>query len=342
MSDSGSSVSVSLVEDFHGSIKLYSDGSVVRGDEPSFCLPPLSESYEQVLYKDTVFDLTHGLWARLYLPPPPPHSSPTTATRLPVLLYFHGSGFCLLGPQSPVIHRFCVKWAADIGALIVSVHYRLTPEHRLPTAYHDSISAVQWLHSQSKSTGRGERSDPWFDSHADFSKVFLMGESAGGNIAHRVAMWSGGQDWGGDMRIRGLILLNPFFGGEARTESETKERQEIPLLSVEYTDLMWRLALPAGSNRDHHFCNPLAPHTGALDVWSLAGTLPPTVMVIGGRDILRDKELEYCEFLKKCDKQIIEIVEFEEEDHGFTVLKLEQPNSMKLIEYASHFIKSSA
>jgi acetyl esterase/lipase len=144
------------------------------------------------------------------------------------------------------------------------------------------------------------------------------------------------------MRIRGLILLYPYFGGEARTASETKDRREVPLFTVEDSDLLWRLALPTGSNRDHHFCNPLAPHTGALDVWSLAGTLPPTVMVIGGRDILRDKQLEYCEFLKKCDKQIIEILEFEEEDHGFTLVKIEQPSSMKLIEYASHFIKSAA
>ena len=107
------------------------------------------------------------------------------------------------------------------------------------------------------------------------------------------------------------------------------------------SDVLWRMALPVGSNRNHHFCNPLAPYTGTPDVWSLAGPLPPTVMVIGGLDILRDKQLEYCEHLKKCSKQIIEIVEFEEEDHGFAV-KLEQQSSIKLIEYASHFIKSAS
>lgn len=337
MGDGASSVSVSLVEEIYG-IKLYSDGSVERGEELDFHLPPLSESYEHVLYKDIVFNHTLGLWARLYLP----NSSPATPTRLPVILYFHGGGFCLLTPQNSAIHRFCVKWAADAGALIVSVHYRLAPEHRLPAAYDDSVSALQWLHSQSKTREGGERSDPWFDSHADFSKVFLMGESAGGNIVHRLGMWCGRQDWGGDMRIRGLILLYPFFGGEARTASETREKQGISPFTLGDSDLMWRLALPTGSNRDHHFCNPVAPQTGALDVWSLGGPLPPTVMVIAGLDILRSKQLEYYELLKKCGEQIIEIVEFEEEDHGFALLKIDEQNSIKVIEYASNFIKFAA
>eukprot|EP00253_Pinus_taeda_P029716 PITA_29716 len=293
MGDSGSSASVSLVEDFNGVIKLYSDGSVVRGDEPAFHFPPLTESYDHVLYKDIVFNHTLGLWARLYLP----NSFPATTTRLPVILYFHGGGFCLHSPQSPVMHRFCLKWAADVGALVVS----------------------------SKTTGGGERGDPWFDSHADFSKVFLMGESAGGNIAHRLGMWCGGQDWGEDMQIKGLILLYPFYGGEARTAYETREKQGTPPFTVEDSDFFWRMALPAGSNRDHHFCNPAA----ALDVWSLSGPLPPTIMVIAGFDILRNKQLEYCELLKKCGDQIIEVVEFEEEDHDFALSKMDEQNSIK-------------
>jgi acetyl esterase/lipase len=189
------------------------------------------------------------------------------------------------------------------------------------------------------SVSGGGGGDPWFDTHADFSKVFLMGDSAGGNIAHRLGMWSGGQDWGGDMRIRGLILLYPYFGGEARTASESEERQDIPTFTLKDSDVRWGLALPVGSNRDHHFCNPLAPHE---DVWSLEGPLPPTVMVIGGRDILRDRQLQYCELLKKfCGKQTIEVVVFEEEDHGFALLKIDEQSSIKVMEYASNFIKSA-
>jgi len=50
---------------------------------------------------------------------------------------------CIYTPRTPDFHRFCVKWAVDVGALIVFVHYRLAPEHHLPAAYHDSISALQ-------------------------------------------------------------------------------------------------------------------------------------------------------------------------------------------------------
>jgi len=338
MSDCGSSVSV--VEELEGVLKLYSDGSVVRADEPSVVSPPLSDSYaHETLYRDIVFDNTLDLWARLYLPPP--HAA-TITTRLPVILNFHGGGFCSFTPRSPYFHHFCLKWAAYVGALIVSVHYRLAPEHRLPAAYHDSISALQWLHSQSISISGGGECDPWFDSRADFSKVFLMGDSSGGNIAHRLGMWSGGQDWGGHMQIRGLILLYPYFGGEARTASESEERQDNPMFTLKASDLRWRLALPVGSNRDHHFCNPFAPHAESQDVWSLAGSLPPTVIVIGGRDILRDRQLEFCELLKKlCGKQIIEVVVFEEEDHAFALFKIDEQSSIKLMEYASNFIKSA-
>lgn len=338
MSNCGSSVSV--VEEIEGVLKLYSDGSVVRAAEQSVELPPLTDKYaDEILYKDIKFDKTLGLWARLYLPP----AAAAATTRLPVILYFHGGGFCRYTPRSPYFHRFCVKWAANVGALIVSVDYRLAPEHRLPAAYLDSISALQWLHSQSISGGGEGGADPWFDSRADFSRVFLMGESAGGNIAHRLALWSAGQDWVGNMRIRGLILLYPAFGGEARSASESEERRDNPTLTLEGEDLRWKLALPVGSNRDHYFCNPLVQDAKSQDDWYLARRLPPTVMVIGGRDILRDTQLEYCKFLKKnCGKQILEVMVCDEEDHIFLLLKMDEQSSIKVMQYASNFIKSAA
>lgn len=144
------------------------------------------------------------------------------------------------------------------------------------------------------------------------------------------------------MRIRGLILLYPFFGGEERTASETREKQGTSTFTLEDSDACWRLALPLGSNRDHHFCNPLAPDTGGPDVWSLSGALPPTVMVIAELDILRSKQLEYCELLKKCSEQVIEVVEIEGEDHGFDALKMDEQNATKVMEYVCNFIKSAA
>ncbi|GLJ22823.1 hypothetical protein SUGI_0430200 [Cryptomeria japonica] len=308
-----------LVEDNGGPIKLYSDGSVVRAPNPFESLF-LTEhnNYGHVPYKDIVFDEETGLWARLYL-------SPETKNRLPIVMYFHGGGFCMLSAASTLYHRMCQMWAAKLGVIIVSVDYRLAPEHRLPAAYDDSIAALRWMERE------GAAKDPWLVSQADFSKIFLAGDSAGGNIAHHVGVWAASKTVEMKIKIKGLILLYPFFGGEDRTPSETEKGSS--MLTAEGLDSMWRLALPVGCHRDHPYSNPLAEGETLCSL-----DLPPVLCAIGGRDILRDKELEYCEALKKWGKRI-EVHNFAEEDHGFTVMKMEGQSSLQVLGRIADFIK---
>eukprot|EP01018_Ginkgo_biloba_P014025 Gb_30371 [translate_table: standard] len=310
---------------------LCNNGSTVRTDDSGHNVPPCPQAMDEnggVASKDVVLDSDLGLWVRLYLPP---HGQ----TLLPLIIFFHGGGFCFGSPSHFIAHRFCLKWAASIGAIIVSVKYRLAPEHRLPAAYEDSFAAVEWLRCQSIKRKGGEIIDPWLDSHADFSHVYLMGDSAGGNIAHHVGMWAAEKDWE-HLQIRGMILLHPFFGGEERTASEIACPASV-LLNLEGSDKLWREALPIGENKDNPFSNPLGPESPNLDLIDL----PPLFVVIGGRDLLRDRVLEYCRAMKKCGKQI-QVFEFEEENHSFTALKLEEANSLKVLQYASDFIKSIA
>ncbi|KAH9290742.1 hypothetical protein KI387_034859, partial [Taxus chinensis] len=100
--------------------------------------------------------------------------------------------------------------------------------------------------------------DPWFRSHADFCKVFVAGDSAGGNIANHVGIWAAAAaaaagDGDLEVQIKGIILGCPFFGGEERTPSGSHNS---PVFNLEISDTMWRLSLPLGSNKDHPFCNP--------------------------------------------------------------------------------------
>eukprot|EP01018_Ginkgo_biloba_P013996 Gb_31960 [translate_table: standard] len=324
---------ITVVEEVLGYVKVYSDGSIVRTDDPNLITPPSQEPSDEnggVLSKDVMLDSNVGLWVRLYLPPQ------RNNAQMPLLIFFHGGGFCKSSPAHINVHRFCLKWAASIGAIIVSVKYRLAPEHRLPAAYEDSIAALEWIHSQSmKKKENREGVDPWFDSHADFSNVYLGGSSAGGNIAHHLGMsWVSAQKNWQQLRMRGMILLQPAFAGEERSASEIKYC-EGPILNLKFDDMVWRLALPVGSNKDHRFSNPFGPQSPSLT----DATLPPMIVVIGGRDLLSSRHLEYCQALKKCGKQI-RVLLFEEEDHGFIGRNLEGQSSLRVLECVCDFFKS--
>ncbi|CAI0402426.1 unnamed protein product [Linum tenue] len=181
-----------------GVLQLLSDGTVFRQQIIDFPTQPVND--QSVLYKDCLFHKPHNLRLRLYKPV-------KTNRRMPVLFYFRGA----------------------LGALVVAPDYRLAPEDRLPAAMDDGVAAMEWLQSQA-----GEWGDEWFDD-VDFRRVFVLGDSSGGNIAHHVATRLGAGSPGlGPVRVRGYVLLAPFFGGVARTESEEGPREE--MMSLEDLD----------------------------------------------------------------------------------------------------------
>lgn len=292
------------------------------------------EEQGEVASKDVVLDEKLGLWVRIYLPAN--HlKQQTEKDRLPLIVYFHGGGFCFGSPAVPDLHNFTVKLTASVGAIVVSVAYRLAPEHRLPAAYDDCITALQWVSSHAVDGGDFEH-DPWLDSYADFSKIYLLGDSAGANILHHAVLRCGGVESWSPMRVRGAIFVQPYFGSELRTRSES-ECPSDAFLSLELSDAFWRLSLPVGSDRNHHFCNPGSPGTSKLE----EVPFPPLLVAIGGRDILRDRGHEYCESLKECGKSV-EVVVFEEEEHGFYALKPHCHSSERLMEQISRFIFPSS
>lgn len=102
-----------------------------------------------------------ALPARLY--------APSTATGLPVLLYFHGGGFTV---GSIATHDILCRQLAHLaGCMVLSLDYRLAPEHRFPTASNDAWDALQWLANHASSLG------------ADATRIAVGGDSAGGTLA---------------------------------------------------------------------------------------------------------------------------------------------------------------
>uniref|UniRef100_A0A0E0ECB3 Alpha/beta hydrolase fold-3 domain-containing protein n=1 Tax=Oryza meridionalis TaxID=40149 RepID=A0A0E0ECB3_9ORYZ len=93
--------------------------------------------------------------ARLFLPS---GAAATGQRRLPIVVYFHGGSFCTESAFCRTYHRYATFLASRAGALVVSVEYRLAPEHPIPAAYDDAWAALQWVASLS---------DPWFADYGD-------------------------------------------------------------------------------------------------------------------------------------------------------------------------------
>lgn len=269
------------------------DGSLIRPEMFPLSPPnPSSTSSVSVLSKDVPLNPAHKTWIRIYRPPNPNPS-------LPVIINIHGGGFILLSAASQPIHKACEDLALQIPALVASLEYRLAPEHPLPAAYEDALDAIRWIRDESGS-------DPWFGS-ADFSRCFLMGNSAGGNIAYHAALRAVDLQAPPRFKIDGLIFNEPAFGGVQRTESELRvARDVLPAL-----DLLWQLALPDGSDRDHVFSNPMVGGSGGDRVEQL-----PRCLVTGhGLDPLVDRQREMVRMLEGRGVHVVSLFD-EDGYHG--------------------------
>lgn len=163
--------------------------------------------------------------------------------------------------------------------------------------------------------------------NADLRRCFIAGESAGGNIAHHVTVRAAESEFK-RVKIVGMILIQPFFGGEERRDSEIRFGRGYGL-TLEMTDWFWKAWLPVGSNRDHTAANVVGSSISGVKV-------PAALVVIGGLDLLRDRNREYVEWLKKSGQEV-RVVEYPNGTHGF-IGKPDLPEYSMLIQDAKQFI----
>ncbi|XP_030473305.2 carboxylesterase 1-like [Syzygium oleosum] len=308
-------LTVNPLEDLQ--VTLNPDGTLNRD---RFVFPDTSATPDptpptiSVLSKDVTINSSHNTWVRIFLP----RHALCSEEKLPLIVYYHGGGFIVGSAASTIFHEFCVTLASELSAIIASVEYRLAPEHRLPLAYDDAVEALHWV----KTTR-----DEWLADHTDLSTCYLMGTSAGGNLAFHAGLRASASHHDLEpLKIRGLILHQPFFGGTQRTPSELRlaNNQTLPLAA---SDLMWELSLPIGVNRDHEYCNPVVDGgfklSEGLDKMRSLGW---RILVTGyDGDLLIDRQGELAKLLK--EKGLSVVSDFTE--GGFHMIDLLEPDKSK-------------
>ena len=181
-----------------------------------------------------------------------------------LLVYFHGGGHCI--GSIGIMDNVARELATCAGVPVVSVEYRLAPEHPFPEGLDDCEAVTRWALANAASRF-GVPSDA----------VIVGGESAGGNLAAAVSLRLRNRT---DVPLRGQLLLYPGTDGNS---PEHKSRQELVgvVLSRATMDGFWqRYSGGRDLSRDPFVC-PLRAET-------LAG-LPPAMVMLGGADPLRDE-----------------------------------------------------
>lgn len=212
--------------------------------------------------------------------------------RLPVLLYLHGGGFTIGGIETH--DSLCRQLAQRSGAAVVSLAYRLAPEHRFPTAVDDSFAALQWLASQAGELG------------LDGSRLAVGGDSAGGTLAAVVALMA--RDAGGP-RIACQALVYPATAAGVEGPYPSRERHALgPTLTLRTMGyFMAHYFGPEGRAPDFRGAPVLAADLSRL---------PPALLQVAAHDPLRDEILDYASRLMAAGTEAT-VVEYHGLAHGF-------------------------
>jgi acetyl esterase len=217
----------------------------------------------------------------------------------PVVVFFHGGGFvvCTLETHDP----YCRALATEAGAMVVSVDYRLAPEHKFPAGLEDCLAATEWVLAHA-----GELA-------ADGSRVFVGGDSAGGTMAAVVALLLRDK---GVTGLAGQILIYPVTAHYDPPTASYLEMAEGYGLTRKGMMWFWDHYL---NHKDEAFDYRAAP----LLAPSLRG-LPRALVVTAEYDVLRDEGQAYARRLDEAGVDVTHVF-VPGMNHGFACSMNEFP-----------------
>ena len=196
------------------------------------------------------------------------------STPRPVLVFFHGGGFVL--GALPEFDAFCARLALGADCVVVSVDYRLAPEHRFPGAFEDARAALQWVGVHAS------------EFAGDPERMAVAGDSAGANLATGMGLVA--RDAG--LRLCGQVLVCPWVDLREVAEAADSFKAFGDGLWLPTANIRWyRNHYLGGSGRAED------PRVSPLLAETLVG-LPPALVITAEFDVLADQGRAYAQRLE--------------------------------------------
>jgi acetyl esterase len=253
--------------------------------------------------------MTRKVPIRIYYPEPFNGQS-ASPKLLAGIVYYHGGGFVLGNIKS--VEHICVAFAQQMNRVVVSVDYRLAPEHKFPMGIMDCVAATEWVHANASSVG------------IDITDLIVAGDSAGGNIAAIIAVKL-------PSLIKLQMLIYPAIPSIGRHTPSILTNGNSPVLTVEtvswfkvqtyntWQDLYHPLACPINLALHLYGC-PKRADGSVINIYDddfvMPLKLPKTIVLVCGYDLLLDEGTTYASLLSKSGTSV-DVIHIEHAPHGF-------------------------
>jgi acetyl esterase len=233
---------------------------------------------------------------------------------LPALVYFHGGGFVL--GDLDTHDTLCRALAAEAGCKVISVDYRLAPEHKFPAAVEDAYAATKWVEDNASQIG------------IDPNRIAVGGDSAGGTLAAVVTQLAKAK---GAPKLIYQLLFYPVTQLRDDTPSRQRFADDVILHKRALAWLREQYLAPEASPDD--------PRVAPLAASDLAG-LPPAYVLTAGCDPLLEEGRQYADRLREAGVPV-EYVCYDQMVHGFINMSALVETARVAIERAGQALKAA-